>query len=459
MDASPPRPAAPWRLIVPIAVVGLALRIAAARGGLWLDEAWSAVFARDVSTPAGILLSINHDNNHHLNTLWLQFVGLDASPLAQRGLSIAAGTLTILVAGALGGRRGTTAGVVTALLFALSPILVTYGSEARGYAPMLLALVTALLVVERWLDDAGTPSPAATLAIIVVLGMVSQLTMIFGIAALAGWAVLRAGLGPAPRPSIGAVARAFAPALAVAAGAIALVFGVAESRGGFQIGSYQPFAGVVYVHGLSDALRYTLGLPTAFGALLVAAAVGALMLPSLRQRVGFHALALLGLPLAALVLHLGNSGIARYYLLSVVALLLVLAEDGGWAVRRGGGTRWLALGLVVAVCGGSLSEDVALVRNQRADPAAAIAAMRARAPDGTTVALDQPRASAVIDAASASARYRVSLAQCGRFLFVDRDGDTPFPHRPARCGRHYRVIAEGHPTGLSGTHWMLYTRE
>ena len=65
----------PW-LLGAIVLLGLGLRLASAQGGLWLDEAWSAVLADEVGTPLGIFLSINHDNNHHLNSLWLQLVGL-----------------------------------------------------------------------------------------------------------------------------------------------------------------------------------------------------------------------------------------------------------------------------------------------------------------------------------------------------------------------------------------------
>ncbi len=109
--------------------------------------------AIDAGTPLGVFLRINHDNNHHLNSLWLQLVGPHASPMLQRALSIACGTLTVLVAAAIAARHGVAAMLCAALLFAVSPLLVTYGAEARGYAPMLLALLTAVWLVARWLDD------------------------------------------------------------------------------------------------------------------------------------------------------------------------------------------------------------------------------------------------------------------------------------------------------------------
>ena len=93
------RPRRLWILLAAIAAFGLALRIWAGIGALWLDEAWSATFAHEVRTPLGVFFAINHDNNHHLNTLWLQFVGWGAPPLLARALSIACGTVTVIVAG------------------------------------------------------------------------------------------------------------------------------------------------------------------------------------------------------------------------------------------------------------------------------------------------------------------------------------------------------------------------
>src|SRR4051812_20336045 len=93
-----------WILFA-IVLIGLALRIAAGRGGLWLDEAWSELHAAGVKTPMGVFIGINHDNNHHINSLWMQALGVGAPPLLVRGLSIVTGTFSILVAAAIGIRR------------------------------------------------------------------------------------------------------------------------------------------------------------------------------------------------------------------------------------------------------------------------------------------------------------------------------------------------------------------
>ena len=83
-------------------LVGLALRLATARGGLWLDEAWSAYFVKQAATPLGVLWQINHDNNHFLNSWWMLLVGPYAPPMLVRALSIATGVASIGVAAAIG---------------------------------------------------------------------------------------------------------------------------------------------------------------------------------------------------------------------------------------------------------------------------------------------------------------------------------------------------------------------
>jgi hypothetical protein len=137
----------PWPVIALLTLVGLALRMAAARGGMWTDEAWSVVFAAQARDPLGIFLRINHDNNHHLNSLWLQAIGMHASSMLARAPAILAGTLTIPAAALLFARRSSAGAIAAAALFAISPIMVTYGSEARGYASMILATIIMIWLV------------------------------------------------------------------------------------------------------------------------------------------------------------------------------------------------------------------------------------------------------------------------------------------------------------------------
>lgn len=440
-------------------VAGLALRIAAGTGALWLDEAWSAVFARDAGTPLGILWLINHDNNHHLNTLWMQWVGFDAPPLLQRGLAIASGTLTIGAAAAIGWRRSPFGGAITAGLFALSPALVCYGSEARGYAPMLLAFATAVLLVDRWLAAPERAPGAASLAIALGLGLLAQATIVFGLAALLGWAVIERRRVVGPGTVAREMLRLFGPALLTMAGIVALMWLAAHmSATGFAVGGVQPHSWAGWTHALSQLLHYTLGLPP-----LVGAFAPLMLLLAPRSRLRDLALwSAIAFPLVLALLALPNSMMPRYYLVGSVGLLLWLGE---WLAQLAGRGPRARAAVGVALLAGAvamLATDRLLIRDQRGDPGQAIAAMATLAPQGTTVVVHRDRETAVLDAAAAARGYplEVQVAPCpaAPFVLVDRDGNHPFPAHVRACGHPYAVVAERRALGLSGLHWQLLRR-
>lgn len=455
-----------WWLLGALTLLGFGLRLASAQGGLWLDEAWSAVLAHDAGTPLGVFLNINHDNNHHLNSLWLQFVGLSAPPPLARALSIATGTAAIVIAGLIGRRRSPALGLVTGALFALSPILVTLGSEARGYAPMTLALLTAILLTDRWLAGDTKHSPATALALCFFLGALSQLTMVFGFCALGGWVFLalwkRSTFGEA---LTGTFHLLLPSALALAAVA-GIVLGAAAAGGtGFQFGRYDPFDWPHYLQAIVEMLGYTLGIPPvsawwlALVPILMVLAAGAGV-----ARSAFHWLAIIGFPVALAVLQSGNVGHPRYYLLTGLALLLLVSELLWLGWRAGGWKRWLAAATLGIFTAGSLIQDIGLIRNQRGDPGAAIRALRAHAPGGTSVILDRGTGLAILQVAAAEARYKLDILEnhpCGpaRFLFLDRFQGEALPAASIRCGKRYAPIAQGRAHGLSGTNWTLYERQ
>lgn len=448
-----------------IVLLGLALRIASAQGGLWLDEAWSAELARQAHTPLGVFLNINHDNNHHLNSLWLQYVGFGAAPVLQRALSIAAGTITIAVAAEIFRARSKGIALIAALLFAISPMVVTMGSEARGYACMTLALLVAILLIDRWLLDQRGERTRSRLALCFGLGALSQLTMLFGCVALLGWVFFalwkRTGLVPAVRGTL----TLFTPALVALAAVLGLVAGAAwASPTGFQFGDYKPFEILLFLHAIVEMLGYTIGWPVVSLWLIPAA----LILVVLARRAGarhlaFYRLAIVAFPVMLAVLHAGNPGHPRYYLLTAVALLLLIAETTGTMIARGGWQRAGALAALAAMLAGGLWQDVDLIRNQRGDPTPAITAMKARAPGGAVVLLDRPTGLAMLKSAAAHLRYPVYVIETGckpaQFLFVDRFKGEDLPLAPQRCGAPYHAIAAARARGLSGTHWTLYERQ
>ncbi|MBB4097776.1 hypothetical protein [Sphingomonas kyeonggiensis] len=461
MGADTARRRGQW-LFAAIILFGLALRIAAAHGALWLDEAWSAVLAHEAGTPIGVFVQINHDNNHHLNSLWLQLVGPGADPLLARAPAILAGTACILVAGLIGWRRGALVGLVTAALFAVSPMLVTLGSEARGYAPMALAFLIAILLTDRWLAGEAERSPATALALCFFLGALSQLTILFGFCALAGWIGLalwqREGFATALKQSLALLW----PSILALALVFAIVLGAAAaSLTGFQFGRYDPFAWSPFLHALALGFGSAVGWPVTSPWWLALVLALVLLAPALGVgRPWFNGLAILAFPLALALIHAGNTGFPRYYLIACIPLLLMLGEMIAVALPVRGWRRWLAGAALAAILVGGLVEDARIIHARRGDPGGAIRAMAARAPGGTRVILDRPTGKAILQVAAAEQGYPLVIVEkpCGPapFLFLDRNDGEAFPAASRRCGRLYRPVAAARSHGLSGSHWTLY---
>ncbi|QIG80492.1 glycosyltransferase family 39 protein [Stakelama tenebrarum] len=451
-----------WMTVAALAALGLGLRIAAAQGALWLDEAWSAWSAHELGAPLAVFAHFHHDNNHHLNTLWLQLVGVSAPPPLQRGLSILCGTLAIPLAAAIAGRRGRHAGIVAALLFAVAPLLVIYGSEARGYAPMLLALLVAVLLTARWLDDPDRPVPAIPLTLAVLFGLLGQLTFAFGAAALCLWVVIALLQRRSRRDAIAAIARYALPMAVAGLSTLAVIFVPAQRNGGMRFGSYTPFDWGDWVHGVAMMLTGSTGGLIGIAAVILLLSLGLTLRgqPRMAGIEGYLRLALAGVLLVPLF-QLGNAGISRYYLAAATALLLLAAIAAGVALRRPGWPRGLTLGLLAVPTVTSLIADRELIAVQRGDPGDAITAMMRRAPTGARVAIEMSRASAVLAVAASQKRYRLRIVggacPAERFLFLDKTGG-PLPMQPERCGARYATIAVGKTSSLTGMDWKLYER-
>ncbi|MES3096515.1 hypothetical protein [Sphingomonas aerolata] len=452
-----------------LAILGVAVwvRILSAHGGLWVDEAWSAVLVARADTPWAVFTSINHDNNHHLNSLWMQAVGYAAPPLALRALSIVTGAATVLVVAAIGARRSTAHALVGAALFALSPILVNYGSEARGYAPMLLCALSAILVAARWLD-APAPAPRhapGLLALLTILGLLSQLTMLFFVVAIAGWVALTLRQRVATGTAAAMTARLMLPSLVAVMLVFTLVFGAAAaSPGGMQVGDYVPFSFASLVSALQVMLATTLGASALsrwwIAVLALTLCVAAMVAVAHRRPMAWLAmLAIAGLPIALATLHVANTGMPRYFLLSSVAVLLLLTDLIATALTKGPRSRMLAALALTLLAIGMVHDIAQDIKRRRGDIDAAIAGVRIEAPGGARVHVDHLQPVAPLRVAAATARYPLVLtSDCrpAQFVFVDLDDGGAATATTRRCGRVYTLRTVRRRGMLSGTDWALY---
>lgn len=446
-------------------VAALALRIAAADGGLWTDEAWSVIYAAEARDTAGVFLRINHDNNHHLYSLWLQAVGRDASPLAARALAVVAGTLSVPLAAWVLVRRPAAA-TLAAILFAVSPTMVNFGSEARGYALMMLATLAMLALIVRAVEDRELRGTPALLALVALGGMLSHLTMAAPIALAAAWVYLdrRRELGP-PR-ALRETVRLMGPALGAAVAVVLLVFGAAAaSSTGMRLGGYRPFAWPEFTGALNVLLGWTLGVGAGSGfvaaALLVALGLGVwLRRPAwLGARARLYALLMLGVPLGVAVVQSGNSSYARYYLCSAVGLLLFVSEWLGHQLRDAGLRRGGAIALLALVVAAALWGDWQLIQLKRGRPDAALALIAQRSPRGARIAFEPKRLEGPLTVAAWRAGFPLAVAGgCAPadYVVAERPDQAPTAGWLNRCGVRMRAVAVSATTPLTGDAWVLY---
>ena len=455
-----------WAWVAVALLAALALRLLAAQGALWTDEAWSVVYAAEARTPAGVFLRINHDNNHHLVSLWLLAIGSGASPLLARLPAILAGVAAVPVAALIVGRTSRIGGLAAAALFALSPVLVTYGSEARGYAPMVLAALLFILLAQRSVEEPAPPNLRWWLALTAGLGMLCHLTMAAPVALVTLWLYLdrRAALGP--DKALGATLRLVGPALLATVAVVLFVFAAAAaSPAGMRLGGYLPFEWRDYVAAFDALAAWTTGfvvpVPLVLPVALALAVLAVAIRPQawLGRRAWLYALLILAVPLAALLIRPGNAGFARYYLATAIGLLLLIAEVIGRAVEGGGRRRVLGFAALILMGIGSMLLDRELVLQQRGHPDGPVAAMAALAPAGAKLAIEPERLEATLQLAARVRGYPLDLARgCtpAPFLLVGHGGFDPVRATIDRCGLRYLPIADGRTPPLSGDAWTLY---
>jgi len=186
-----------WAALIALAILFGALRVAAALGDLYIDEVWSLYFAKSSWTE---IFRIRHDNNHLLNTLYLRALGdivffIDGAPvfIGYRLLSIISGTLSLIVLGYLGLRRGALEAFTLVVLAGLSYPLVLYSSEARGYGPAILFALLAFALAGRWLENRSWPI-LILFWISTFLGMLSHFSFVYAFAGIAAWSFFH-GMG------------------------------------------------------------------------------------------------------------------------------------------------------------------------------------------------------------------------------------------------------------------------
>lgn len=139
-----------WTAFALIAAAAAALRAAACGGELWLDEILSYRTAEALASARDVVRHAVGRNSHGVTVLWMHLVGDSAHWWVYRLPSLVAGCLLVpLAALPLRRQAGGPAALAAAAFFGASFFMLTYSSEARGYAGVMLHALLAFRLAER----------------------------------------------------------------------------------------------------------------------------------------------------------------------------------------------------------------------------------------------------------------------------------------------------------------------
>lgn len=456
-----------WSAISAITIGGLVLRVLGARGDLWLDEIWSFVLISPITSADQIFWRINHDNNHFLNSIYLYLIGPDAWPMLQRSLSVALGAGTVVAAAMVSVARGRWTAVITSLLFAVSYPMVHYGSEARGYAGLVLFTLLSVVLLERRLDNRGS---ATAFGMIVLLGFLSHLTMVEAVVVLVAWTSWlvwsRTRSLASTNTEVGLI---FAPAFLAVLPLAACVL-VGSQWFGFRVGGVSPFSLQAFAQGYGGMIHYLLGLPSWIDDRACIAAVCGLVCACAYiwrdRRASLYMIGIVGLPLLMAAAHLPNVEFPRYFLVSATFLLLWSGELLGRGFDSGGRYRLLAIAGLIVILVGSASSLVQFYKYGRGSYSTMVAQV-AQDADATYASNHDFRTSMVVDHFAGRAGLKASLVTnekiCSnrpRWLILEAAAGIQLQNiQPNNCAVSYVLVDATTSWGLSGMRWLLYRRQ
>jgi hypothetical protein len=446
-----------------VVLAATAVRAAGLSGDLWLDEVWSLSLAAAAASPLDVILTVRHDNNHWLNTLYLYALGPDRPAYAYRLLSFAAGVGAVVLAGVIGRRDGPLEGLLTAGLVGGSYLLIHYSSEARGYAPAAFFALAGFALLQRQVGDPRW-GRAALFACVAVLGLLSHLTFLYVYAGLLAWTfavLVRKGDGG---PGGAALVAMHAVPLAAAVALYAVNVRHMDIGGG----EVRPLAAVVW-----ETVGVAVGLPGSpvAAAAVAAAAVGELV-AARRDRPGewvFFAVACLAGPAALLAAGRRDDHYPRYFLVAVPFVLLLLARVLARGFRAGGLIRLACAAAVLGSVAGNGVRVAEFLRHGRGHYRDALAYCLARTPPGRVITIGGDhdfRNRLVIDYHARSFPDR-AIEYVPRDRWSDAEPVWAYIHdfdakpRPADWvlgpnGRLYRYAATFRYSGLAGWNWHVY---
>lgn len=453
-----------------LATLACALRAWAAGGDLWLDEVWSIQLAEQIAAPWEIATRLRSDNNHMLNTAYVAWLGGDRPLLHYRLMSIVAGTLSVVVAGGIAAERGPIAQRTAMFLTGTSLLMVHYGSEARGYALVMLLALAAYGCLRRFLLRQQARW-AIAFACCAALGFLAHPTFLYfylatGYASVTTLPVIGRRWPETVKPMLILHGLPLGTLLVL----YLVNFRHFELGGGpgYQLASVLAQTGSLAVGGPA------LGAGAIVGALvLVAAVTGSLWVLWRQGDQQWTTLALcVSLPLVAAVATHAPFLFVRYFLIAVVFAQLLCAFGLAWLYRQGRAGRFAFCVLLALFATANLSHLGNLFQARRGHYLAALQYISDQdSSSRITIGSNHDHGSSIlID----FYRQRISMP---REIEYCRVGDWPAPgpewlilhHDPADGpsnygpryvvgGQTYRFSKKFDAAILSGWQWFCYRR-
>jgi len=461
--------------IVALLVMGVGVRLAAVRGDLWLDEIWSIELAKEAGGPLGVFTALHHDNNHYLNTLWLQLLGDHRPSWVYRVAPLLASLLWLVWVGLAVARRNRSEAVLVLLLLSPSYLFVLQGTEARGYALLLLFLVLSWSCLD--LEIRGRSGPWGPLfGVFSILGLLAHLSFSVFLLGGAAWVVF--GSTRSSGRSHGML-RVLVRLFGLPAVIVLLLYWVDGRH--IRVGG-APLMNAAEAVGQATALA--LGLPaTGFFLALAPVVLGATAVVELerRRKKGdsewiLFAVSIFIAPALALALALALARppfvAARYFLIPVFLTLLLLAGllCRWWKEGETGKRVTVALVLVVIVGGNvvQLGRFLTALRGEYAQAVERLAVEAANRPISVGSDHDH-RNRTVLEFYTRREHPELAVeyievgdweARQPEWLFLHSFAEGLYGHPVLKTpAGSYALVETYRHYGLSGWDWFLYRKE
>lgn len=178
-----------WLTLSGIVLTAFILRFMAALDAPWLDEVATYYLAMSIEEPMEAITRIRLDH-HILNTAFMRLVGDTPNWLLYRLLSLVTGFLLIPFMYRAGANVDSKGNLLAPLLACVSFPLITYSSEARGYAPAIFFSIASLIILRLgWIRRLLIYRLIFWL--LTVSALLAHITSIYILAGMTAWSAYR----------------------------------------------------------------------------------------------------------------------------------------------------------------------------------------------------------------------------------------------------------------------------